>query len=171
MFYLSVCDQHFQKHIYNDFSSTVFHLKIKKMYIYQISVKIFSHKSLSNSLLWPWEENITFMVCPRQKQSTQPWRYAILYQTRKFWTDSNWKHLQTTKKCNSNNDFFFFEKIVETGENAGCHHFLLFAQSFQKLNFQGLLKLRFVSMKSYNSLPNNILHSFKYRTHADDFQN
>ena len=34
----------------------------------------------------------------------------------------------------------YVENIVFKGENAGCQHFLLFPQSFQKASFPGLLK-------------------------------
>ena len=36
------------------------------------------------------------------------------------------------------------ENIVEKGENAGCQHFLLFAQCFPKASTSGSLKVRIV---------------------------
>ena len=62
----------------------------------------------------------------------------ILYQTIEFKTGPNWKHLQTTNvKVNEMTESFLdrLENVVRKGENAGCQHFLLFSQCFQKLSF------------------------------------
>ena len=44
-------------------------------------------------------------------------------------------------------DFDSLENIVGKGENAGCQHFLLFPQSFQKALFSGSLKVGIVWLR------------------------
>ena len=66
------------------------------------------------------------------------------FQTTKFWTGLNRKHLQTPNYMQMKKMKFvleWIENILEKGENAGFQHFLLFPQSFQNTSISGLLKV------------------------------
>ena len=60
----------------------------------------------------------------------------ILYQTTKFKTGSNWKHMQM-----KNSFLGLVENIVGKGQNDGYQHFLRFPQCFQKTSRTGSLKV------------------------------
>ena len=69
-----------------------------------------------------------------------------LYQTTKFQTCPNSKHLPMTIIPTQKLKFALgiAENIVGKGENACYQHFLLFPLCFQKLSFSEMLKVRFV---------------------------
>ena len=71
------------------------------------------------------------------------WIHLTLYQTTKFQTGPNSKHLQKKKTVTENFKFVMgtVENFMEKGESAGYQHVLLFSQCFLKGSSAGSLKV------------------------------
>ena len=82
-------------------------------------------------------------------------------------TSRNCKNLPTARNKVTYKVKFVYERvenIVERGENAGFHHFLLFKHCFQKPSFLGLLKLCSVYSKVLMTFISNLRALTFYRT-------